>query len=86
MKIILGMFRPDWWEFYANIRANVLCSCGLTLSCQSHVRDHWQQGHFDTPVYKEIKEPTGKRIGHTTLDAIGTQGCKATTEVTKKND
>lgn len=49
-EVFVGMNRPDWDEFSGKITANVLCSCGTTLTHQGATREHWQLGHFDEPV------------------------------------
>lgn len=50
-KILKGMFRPAW-DKVSNPVGYVLCACGQTLQNQEAIRQHWQDGHYDTPVYK----------------------------------
>lgn len=53
-KIFVGMMRSPW-EQYANPGGYILCTCGSMLTHQQAGREHWQLGHFDTPVYKEAE-------------------------------
>ena len=52
-KIVIGMNRPLWSEFKSQISGYgyVGCACGDMLSTVQGIHEHWQQGHFDTPVY-----------------------------------
>jgi hypothetical protein len=53
---VKGMFRPLWEDFYKSVGGGyVPCSCGAILQTQQAVREHWQLGHFDTPVYEGDK-------------------------------
>ncbi len=60
-KIFKGMFRPLWEDieprmpmvYDGEIMGHRLCSCGRILTTREAVREHWQFGHFDTPVYKD---------------------------------
>lgn len=67
-KIYRGMFRPRWEDIFNEIVTahkktsddppeSVLhrCQCGMMVQLH-YLRDHWQQGHYDTPVYQEIDE------------------------------
>jgi len=51
-KIFVGMFRPRW-EDITNMKGYIQCSCGLTIQLMPTLREHWQLGHFDTPVYED---------------------------------
>jgi hypothetical protein len=51
-KIVIGMFRP-LWEDVANVDGFTECSCGHILQTLEALRDHWQLGHFDTPIYED---------------------------------
>lgn len=51
------MYRQNWQEFWNMMSGGwVACNCGVTLQTQQGVREHWQLGHFDTPVYKEVND------------------------------
>ena len=60
-KIVKGMFRPLWEDiappilevYKGEIMGHMLCGCGDILATHREVREHWQDGHFDTPVYKD---------------------------------
>lgn len=64
--IFKGMYRPTWEEMAATVdtaeSAYFRCSCGRVLSGHGdgtvtpteRVREHWQAGHFDEPVYAEM--------------------------------
>jgi len=54
-KILKGMFRPAW-DKVSNPIGYVICACGQTLQNQETIRQHWQDGHYDTPVYEDIKD------------------------------
>lgn len=67
-KIYRGMFRPRWEDLFNEIvtafkkhnqdppeSALHRCQCGMMIPLHC-LRDHWQQGHFDTPVYQDIEE------------------------------
>jgi len=56
MKITVGTFRPEWTGFYSKVKGYLICNCGSTLQTQQAVRQHWQDGHFDTPVYNDLSE------------------------------
>ena len=49
-KVFKGMFRPDWDAFYSKVRGYIDCNCGSILQTRQMTREHWQLGHFDTPV------------------------------------
>lgn len=51
MQIYKGMFRKPWEEIP---RTSLECACGQILLNQEATRQHWQDGHFDTPVYAEV--------------------------------
>lgn len=54
-KILKGMFRPTW-DKVSNPMGYVSCTCGHILQNQEAIRQHWQDGHYDTPVYEESNE------------------------------
>lgn len=41
------MYRPKWEDI--KINGYIQCTCGQILQTQEAVREHWQEGHFDTP-------------------------------------
>lgn len=49
-RIFKGMFRPEW----KTPQGYILCTCGTMLQNQQITREHWQMGHFDTPVYEDL--------------------------------
>ena len=53
-KIFIGMHRPTW-EQISSGGGYIQCSCGVVLQTVGATREHWQLGHFDTPVYKNEK-------------------------------
>ena len=71
-KILLGMMRPptppstaytdkDTGEIrYVDF---VLCPCGEELWNTSKVMMHWNQGHFDKPVYATKEEMMDRLMG-----------------------
>ncbi len=55
-KICIGMHRPLWEDLLLTIGSVqgvsiISCSCGSSLESFQSLREHWQMGHFDTPVY-----------------------------------
>lgn len=54
-KIYIGMFRPPW-EKITTGGGFIQCNCGSIIQTIQGTREHWQQGHFDTPVYKDIED------------------------------
>jgi len=54
-KIYVGMFRPPW-ENVSTGGGYIMCTCGSILQTVQSTREHWQMGHFDTPVYKNVDE------------------------------
>jgi hypothetical protein len=57
-KIFKGNMRPtfeDATRFAKEHLANILCSCGQMLYSNVDTYQHWQMGHFDTPVYDYIE-------------------------------
>ena len=59
-KVLIGMMRsplpPD--GVFLNKETGkmeqagiIICPCGHMLQCRETVFSHWQQGHFDTPIY-----------------------------------
>lgn len=55
-KILVGMCRPGWEEFIAGVNGYLVCSCRVILSSIQETRKHWQDGHFDYPVYATKEE------------------------------
>lgn len=53
-QIIAGMKRPLWPEM-TKCHGITYCNCGELLQTQPAIREHWQQGHFDVPVYTFIQ-------------------------------
>jgi hypothetical protein len=58
-EIFIGMFRPRWEDVVqwpnthkGEVMGHIQCSCGHVLQSVEGTREHWQMGHFDTPVYK----------------------------------
>lgn len=56
-KIFVGMFRPPW-EKISTGGGYIQCSCGQILQTQEATREHWQLGHFDSPIYKTLNPST----------------------------
>jgi len=50
-KNCIGMFRPLWEDI--KLGGYVQCSCEQVLQTVEQSREHWQLGHFDTPIYKK---------------------------------
>lgn len=48
-RVFIGTHRP----LFDPPRGYVRCSCGATLQTVDGVRDHWQLGHFDRPMYRD---------------------------------
>lgn len=56
-RVLVGMMRPEWGAFREKaLLGYVLCTCGKALETGLDVREHWQQGHFDKPVYGDVGE------------------------------
>jgi hypothetical protein len=64
-RILKGMFRPEWvgvWDMARRQHEKVeelsygwyACNCGRHIALDE-VREHWQRGHLDTPVYSEVE-------------------------------
>jgi hypothetical protein len=54
LKICIGMFRPEWSAIAVG-KGLIMCNCRQVLHTVEATREHWQMGHFDTPVYKSVK-------------------------------
>jgi len=54
------MFRPRWEDI--KLRGYIQCSCGVVLQTQEAVREHWQRGHFDTPLYEDICQKKSPKL------------------------
>jgi hypothetical protein len=54
-QVCVGMFRPRWDSMPVG-KGYVQCACGTMIQTQVGLRDHWQLGHFDTPVYQDADE------------------------------
>lgn len=63
-RILLGMSRPlnppdtrhTDAEGIVTYSAVLVCTCGAHLWDFEAVREHWQRGHFDVPVYATKEE------------------------------
>lgn len=56
-RILLGMDRIEWEKLRENAAGCIVaCNCGSMIHSVQTLREHWQQGHFDKPVYQEIKD------------------------------
>jgi len=69
-RIYRGMFRPKWEDVWVQVEKTLkdwrptgssdnrpqwfACNCQQYIF-PTEVREHWQRGHFDTPVYQEIE-------------------------------
>lgn len=61
-RILVGMMRPPappdtrYVDSAGQVKfADILlCACGAHLWTREGVREHWQMGHMDTPVYKDV--------------------------------
>jgi hypothetical protein len=51
-RLYVGMHRPP---MMSSPGGYIMCSCAQVLQTVDQYRDHWQQGHFDQPMY-EVKE------------------------------
>lgn len=47
-RLLVGTHRAPW----SPSGSYVICTCGSTLSTVPAVREHWQAGHFDVPLYE----------------------------------
>ncbi len=47
-RVFAGMHRPPLIQ----PQGYVCCSCGSILQTQQMLMDHWQMGHFDSPLYR----------------------------------
>ena len=62
MKITVGTFRPNFNELYTSMTAGiegscvVVCNCGTGLWTRQGVFEHWQNGHFDEVVNREVAD------------------------------
>lgn len=45
-----GMWRPP---SVPQANGYVLCTCGDMLQTRQMMRDHWQWGHFDRPLFRD---------------------------------
>lgn len=52
--MFVGMMRPPWEKIAGRI-GYVECNCGRMLTTQQMVRAHWQDGHFDHAVYRDVE-------------------------------
>lgn len=57
-KILIGQFRPS----LIDPTGIVVCPCGSFLEYREALLNHWQSGHFDTPVFKYVWEENGKIV------------------------
>lgn len=51
--IFVGMHRAPMLQ---NPNGIIICGCGSHLQNMIQYREHWQQGHCDSPVYASLKE------------------------------
>lgn len=54
-KIFIGVERKPL-NYYQSLNANICCPCGQIIFTQEGTIWHWQNGHFDHPVYLSIDE------------------------------
>ena len=52
VKIFVGTMRPPYKAHHGP--SNLLCPCGQILTAMGQDFHHWQDGHFDTPVYADV--------------------------------
>lgn len=59
VKIFVGMMRPRYEDLPPRCSMGASdhfdCRCNSDVVFpRSHLWQHWQEGHFDTPVYAEV--------------------------------
>lgn len=53
-EVFVGWFKPDIRGLYEQLskEGKLMCPCGRAVNSNRYVFEHWQLGHFDTPVTK----------------------------------